>query len=57
LLIESPQHLCAGGYLVFEFGIHQDRAIRDLVDRDTWELIAIRKDLQGIPRTIVLRKR
>lgn len=56
LLLDAPGHLRPGGYLVFEFGINQDGAIRDLVDREVWKLIEIRNDLQQIPRTIVLQK-
>ena len=57
LLVDAPDHLRPGGYLVFEFGINQDVAIRDLVDREVWKLIEIRNDLQQIPRTIVLQKK
>jgi len=57
LLLDAPGHLTPGGYLVFEFGINQDVAIRDLVDREVWKLIEIRNDLQQIPRTIVLQKK
>lgn len=57
LLQEAPDHLNKGGHLIFEFGIGQDAAIRDLVDRDAWELVEIQKDLQQIPRTIVMQKR
>jgi len=57
LLLDAPGHLRPGGYLVFEFGINQDVAIRDLVDRKVWKLIEIRNDLQQIPRTILLQKK
>jgi release factor glutamine methyltransferase len=57
LLLEAPGHLRPGGYLVFEFGINQELAIRDLVDREIWKLIEIRNDLQQIPRTILLQKK
>ncbi|HBB95293.1 MAG TPA: hypothetical protein DC054_07860 [Blastocatellia bacterium] len=57
LLLDAPGHLRPAGYLVFEFGINQDVAIRDLVDREVWKLIEIRNDLQQIPRTIVLQKK
>jgi len=56
LLSDVPSHLRSGGYLIFEFGINQDRAIRGLVDREVWKLIEVRKDLQQIARTIVLQK-
>jgi protein-(glutamine-N5) methyltransferase, release factor-specific len=57
LLDESPTHLSACGYLVFEFGINQDEAIVELVAGASWELIELRRDLQQIPRTITLRKK
>jgi release factor glutamine methyltransferase len=57
LLRDASAHLKKGGHLIFEFGIGQDAAIRELVDRDVWELIEVRKDLQQIPRTIILRSR
>lgn len=57
LLLDAPEHLRPGGYLVFEFGINQDGPVRDLVDREVWKLIEIRNDLQQIPRTIVLQKK
>ena len=57
LLNEAPRYLHGGGYLIFEFGINQDEAIRELVGTTDWELIEIRRDLQQIPRTIILRKK
>jgi len=57
LLIETPGHLRPRGHLVFEFGINQDVAIRDMLDREVWKLIEIRNDLQEIPRAMVLQKR
>ena len=57
LLNEAPRYLHDGGYLIFEFGINQDEAIRELVGTTDWELIEIRRDLQQIPRTIILRKK
>jgi release factor glutamine methyltransferase len=57
LMRDAPHRLKPDGYLIFEFGINQDGAITDLVNQDLWELIEIRRDLQQIPRTIVLRKK
>ena len=56
LLRDAPRFLRAGGYLVFEIGIGQGETIEQLIDQTAWELVEIRKDLQGIPRTVVLRK-
>jgi release factor glutamine methyltransferase len=57
LLRDASAHLKSRGHLIFEFGIGQDAPIRDMVDRDVWELIEVRKDLQQIPRMIILRSR
>jgi len=57
LLRETPQLLHHNGYFIFEIGFGQRDAIEQLVDRASWRLIEVRKDLQGIPRTVVLQKR
>jgi release factor glutamine methyltransferase len=57
LMHEAPEYLKAGGYLIFECGIDQDAQILESLNRDIWELIEIRKDLQQIPRTVILRKK
>src|SRR5215813_1493650 len=57
LLEEAPKFLRRRGHLVFEIGFDQAEMVRELVDESVWDLIEIRKDLQGIPRTVVLRKR
>ncbi len=57
LLRETPRVLDHSGYFIFEIGFGQGDAIEQLVDRAIWHLIEVRKDLQGIPRTVVLQKR
>jgi release factor glutamine methyltransferase len=57
LLQDAPERLSARGHLVFEIGFNQHEAVKTLIDHAVWELIEIRKDLQGIPRTVVLEKR
>ena len=57
MLRETPQLLQQTGYFIFEIGFGQRDAVEQLVDRATWHLIEVRKDLQGIPRTVVLQKR
>ena len=57
LLRETPQLLHHNGYFIFEIGFGQRDTIEQLVDRAIWHLIEVRKDLQGIPRTVVLQKR
>jgi release factor glutamine methyltransferase len=56
LIADAPRFLDAGGYLLMEIGFDQHEAIQNLIDPQVWELLDIHKDLQGIPRTVVLRK-
>jgi release factor glutamine methyltransferase len=55
LLAETPPHLARGGHLVFEIGFDQHEAVRALIDPRVWTTLDIRRDLQGIPRAVVLR--
>jgi release factor glutamine methyltransferase len=57
LLRGAPAHLRGGGHFIFEIGFGQRDAVERLVDQEQWNLIEVRKDLQGIPRTVILRKR
>jgi release factor glutamine methyltransferase len=57
LLAEAPRHLDAGGHLLFEIGYDQHEAVVRLVDENVWALLDIRRDLQGIPRVVVLQRR
>ena len=57
LLRETPQLLQQNGYFILEIGFGQRDAVVQLVDRAVWDLFEVRKDLQGIPRTVVLQKR
>jgi release factor glutamine methyltransferase len=50
--------LVAGGYLVMEFGYGQEDGVASLVRaRDALSLERVRQDLQGIPRTAIIRHR
>ncbi|HEY6046945.1 MAG TPA: peptide chain release factor N(5)-glutamine methyltransferase, partial [Pyrinomonadaceae bacterium] len=57
LLRDAPSHLLRGGYFIFEIGFGQREMVDRLIDRELWNVMAVRKDLQGIPRTFVLQKR
>lgn len=57
LLTEALGFLKTGGYLVFEIGFDQSDAVASMIDGSTWKLLDIHKDLQGIPRTVALKKR
>ncbi|HLG13194.1 MAG TPA: peptide chain release factor N(5)-glutamine methyltransferase [Blastocatellia bacterium] len=56
LFDDAGEFLKAGGYLVCEIGYSQLDSIREMISA-TWELMEVRNDLQGIPRTIAIRKR
>jgi release factor glutamine methyltransferase len=56
LLSEAPAFLVDGGYLLLEIGFDQRAAVERLIDASVWKVIDMRQDLQGIPRTIALRK-
>lgn len=46
-----------GGWLIMEFGFGQDDAVEDLVrGRTDLQLVRIRQDLQGIPRTAIIQR-
>jgi len=57
LLRDSPDFLIERAYLVFEIGFDQNDDVQRLIDQTSWELREMRPDLQGIARTVVLRKR
>jgi release factor glutamine methyltransferase len=57
LLREASPFLRPGGHLVFEIGFGQNALVEQLINRDVWEFIEMRRDLQGIARAMVLRKK
>jgi release factor glutamine methyltransferase len=58
LVGQVPSRLREGGYLAFEFGCGQDEDIERLVSVSAdLELVELRRDLQGIARTAVARRR
>ncbi|HYJ87207.1 MAG TPA: peptide chain release factor N(5)-glutamine methyltransferase [Pyrinomonadaceae bacterium] len=56
LLKDAGAFLKTGGYLLFEIGFDQSGLVNEMVDRNTWKLLDIYKDLQGISRTVLLQK-
>jgi release factor glutamine methyltransferase len=56
LLRAAPPRIQTGGHLVFEFGFGQAELLLNLIDPQAWNLIEARKDLQGIPRMMVLER-
>lgn len=57
LLLTTSVLLRNGGHFIFEIGFGQADQVRESIDKRLWELVEIKKDLQNIPRTIVLQKR
>lgn len=56
LLAGAAGHLAPGGVLVVEFGYGQDDSVHDLAVAAGWRVERMLHDIQGIPRTIVLRR-
>lgn len=56
LLSEAPAYLSQGGHFIFEIGFGQRDPVERLINQELWKLIEVRNDLQGIPRTFVLKK-
>lgn len=57
LFTDAVDHLADHGALVVEFGFGQADRIAYLAERTGWRVVAVRDDLQGIPRTVVLARR
>jgi len=57
LVAEAPRFLEEGGHLIFEIGYDQHEAVASLVDENVWTVPDIRRDLQGIPRVVILQRR
>jgi release factor glutamine methyltransferase len=58
LVAGAPAHLRSGGLLVFEFGLGQDVEVETLLAESAdLDLVDVRRDLEGIARTAVARRR
>jgi release factor glutamine methyltransferase len=57
LLTDSTRFLKPRGHLLIEIGYDQHEAVHQLLDPHAWQLLDIHKDLQGIPRTLAVRKK
>jgi release factor glutamine methyltransferase len=57
LLQEAPPRLRTGGYFICEMGYTQAETITNMLSGDLWSEHYLLDDLQGIPRTLVARKR
>lgn len=56
LITQAAAHLKPGGILVLEFGHNTLPAVQPLLDSPTWKIVAVTKDLAGIPRVIAAEK-
>jgi len=56
LLAEGFDVVRPGGHLVCEIGYSQLDAITEMVAASRWQLIDVTHDLQGIPRTLAMRR-
>jgi release factor glutamine methyltransferase len=56
LLTEAPPFLTVNGHLLLEIGFDQADVMRALINPQTWQLLDICQDLQGHPRTVILKK-
>ena len=56
LLHQAPAHLAAGGRLIVEFGFGQSARVQAMAADTGWHVVAVREDLQSIPRTLVLSR-
>jgi len=55
---DAARHLRPGGTLIFEFGFGHDPDVEEIIDAaPELDLITLRRDLQGIARTAVARRR
>lgn len=57
LLADAQPYVKPGGYLVCEIGYTQLDAISEMIDTVAWSETIIKDDLQGIPRTLAIKKR
>jgi release factor glutamine methyltransferase len=58
LVTQATDRVRKDGWLIFEFGFSQAPAIREIIAAATaWHLEKLREDLQGLPRTAVLRRK
>jgi release factor glutamine methyltransferase len=56
LFAEAPRNLASAGSFIVEFGFDQEAVVRLAAEREAWHVVKVLHDLQGIPRTMVLRR-
>ena len=53
---EAPRYLVRGGYLLVEIGHGQSESVKELFETDEWQDVEFLNDLQGIERTVAVRR-
>jgi release factor glutamine methyltransferase len=56
LVVTAGADLANGGRLIIEFGLGQEEGVREASHQAGWTVDHVRRDLQSIPRTAVLRR-
>jgi release factor glutamine methyltransferase len=57
LIAQAAGHLRPGGHLIFEIGIGQEDPVCRLISATHGlRMVGVRRDLQGIPRTVIVRR-
>jgi release factor glutamine methyltransferase len=56
LFAETPRNLASGGAFIVEFGFGQEADVKLAAEREAWQVVRVLHDLQGIARTMVLRR-
>lgn len=57
ILQALPKLLSEDGLAAFEFGLGQEKGLRELAEASGFEVIGIRKDLSGLARSIMIKHR
>jgi len=58
LIREAPSRIRPGGWLIFEFGFGQDEHVEEMIAAaPDLQLVSFERDLQGIARTAIARRR
>lgn len=57
LLVDAPRFLKPDGHLVCEIGYSQLDDVRRVADAAGWDFVNLAEDLQGIPRTLTVRRK
>lgn len=56
IVIQSPNFLNSGGFLLMEIGFGQMEKVSEIFSPKIWQTVEFLPDLQGIPRTVKVRR-